>query len=175
MGKKNKNKEYLKLTHANDVIKAVTENRAKHGQIKVRGEKGKKKTKALKRMCVHHYYTKKNKLAIALNPDKNGNLRCSACGKIVSATAFNEADVMKNAEKMTNIMDRIAYLAIEAGHGDEAFVDKAIEIKANAVKVASAGIHMEEVLKRNARRKKGKKGKGGKNVTMDSVKSWIRR
>ena len=173
MGKKNK--DHLKLTHANDVIKAVTENRGKHGQIKVRGEKGKKKTKALKRMCVHHYYTKKGKLAISLNPDKNGNLRCSACGKIVSVASFNEPEVMKTAEKITSIMDRIAYLAIESNHGDEPFVDKAIEIKANAVKVASAGIQMEEVLKRNARRKKGKKGKGGKNVTMDAVKSWIRR
>lgn len=169
-------KNIKNVKNVEQLIRNITEHRGKHGAIKVRGEKGKKKTKELKKLCMHYVYGKKGKLVNTLKMRDDNKLVCEACGRVVSMKRFDEREVKEVAKKAFDIIDRGLYLMAGTNTKDNDTVMHALATKSTIDKIFKTFINVEElILKRSRNKHKHGKKKGGSDSTAKAMKAWLRR
>ena len=165
MSKKYESPSIVKL------IQTIDKNVNKHGEIKVKGDKG--ATKSLKASCPHRSTNKKGKIKSALYGDgETGVVTCKLCGESFKTSPYDKEEIKTIVGKFNNTVNQAVYIGQEL-HIKESELRSLIELKVMATKFRKQYNNIAAAAVKNEQAHKGKGHKGGNGQFNNSrLNAW---
>ena len=106
----------INKSKSNKTILRITECMNKKGEIK---GKSKKETKELRARCMHHRYTQRGKIRMAIKNNEDGYATCRLCKARFTTTPYAMEYVKKCIHKVQEIVNQMKFICIACNMGQD--------------------------------------------------------
>ena len=99
-----------------EILRRLTKNTNKHGEIK---GKNKKDTKRLRATCLHHKVNKHNKPKATIFSNDGEFCNCLMCKASFPAKFYSNQEISERLDDMIEMNEQCKYIAVATGAGDD--------------------------------------------------------